>query len=50
MKIDRVFSHCIRYDRMTARGETESDGVITGRLYKSVTENEGTKEVATLKL
>jgi hypothetical protein len=31
---------------MTARGETESDGVNTGRLYKSLTENEGTREVA----
>jgi hypothetical protein len=35
---------------MTARGETESDGVSTGRLHKSVTENEGTKEVAKTKL
>jgi len=46
MNIDRVFSYCVRYDRMTARGETESDGVNTGRLYKSLTENEGTREVA----
>jgi hypothetical protein len=32
---------------MTARGETESDGVNRGRLY---IENEGTKEVAKIKL
>jgi hypothetical protein len=35
---------------MTARGETGSDGVNAGRLHKSVTENEGTKKVAKIKL
>ena len=49
MNIDRIFSYCIRYDGMTTRGETDSDGVNKGRLHKFVTEHEGTKEVAKIK-